>query len=202
MMRVIDPPSRRYARGDRGTTTRGPIANSELPGTAGPPPHNHPHWRGRGERICRCSGQFYDKVHVPVLHSLPGFNGGTRCGRTSARCSGHKTKSRTSARGASSVGVRAHTGITPWSRGQGQPDLNHDPYFDTQTTLPTTVAHRPRRPRRPAAARGRGRPLALSILSFIVLPHGRASSASLLVLPCITCSCFQCLQCFHARASL
>ena len=121
----------------------------------------------------------------------------------SARCSGHKkTKSHTSARGASSVGVRAHTGITPWSRGQGQPDLNHDPYFDTQTTLPTTVAHRPRRPRRPAAARGRGRPLALSILSFIVLPHGRASSASLLVLPCITCSCFQCFQCFHARASL
>ena len=159
-----------------------------------------------GERICRCSGQFYDKVHVPVLHSLPADITEARDGRTSARCSGHKTKSRTSARGASSVGVRAHTGITPWSRGvRGSPilpDLNHDPYFDTQTTLPTTVAHRPHRPRRPAAARGRGRPLALSILSFIVLPHARASSASLLVLPCITCSCFQCFQCFHARASL
>ena len=44
----------------------------------------------------------------------------------SARCSGHKkTKSHTSARGASSVGVRAHTGITPCERSSGCGSLKH-----------------------------------------------------------------------------
>ena len=80
-------------------------------------------------------------------------------------------------------------GASSWS-GVESRDLNHDPYFDTQATLPTTVPiahgrHPTHRPRRPAAARGRGRPLALSIPSVHrrVLPYARASSSSKRVLP-------------------
>ena len=81
----------------------------------------------------------------------------------------------------------ASSGITSWSGVSHDHCLTtHTSFFDTQATLATTVPiahgrHHTHRPRRPAAARGRGRPLALSIPSFIVLPY--ASSASMLVLP-------------------
>ena len=81
----------------------------------------------------------------------------------------------------------ASSGITSWSGVSHDHCLTtHTSFFDTQATLATTVPiahgrHHTHRPRRPAAARGRGRPLALSIPSFIVLPYASR------VLPC---SCF------------
>jgi len=101
--------------------------------------------------------------HLPQCRSWPGLDMGLEC-----------------------VGVRElRDRPQPGQRGMAR-DLNHDPYFDTQATLPTTVPiahgrHPTHRPRRPAAARGRGRPLALSIPSFMVLPC--TSRASMLVLP-------------------
>ena len=90
--------------------------------------------------------------HLPQCRSWPGLDMGLEC-----------------------VGVRElRDRPQPGQRGMAR-DLNHDPYFDTQATLPTTVPiahgrHPTHRPRRPAAARGRGRPLALSLLPVLPYP--------------------------------
>jgi hypothetical protein len=81
----------------------------------------------------------------------------------------------------------ASSGITPPSLVRGMArDLNHDPYFDTQATLPTTVPiahgrHPTHRPRRPAA-----QPAGEDDRSRSPFRHSWCFRA----LPVLPCSCF------------